>query len=124
MDIKRNLSNCLRAMYESREGSLQEFADELNIPRSTLQSVLAEGNTTMETLMRISESTGIPPDLLLADDSLPGKLGVARWLLRGLNRFDALEAPKQQKLADHINGILEVVVDDRDQADTADRAYI
>lgn len=124
MDIKRNLSNCLRAMYESREGSLQEFADELNIPRSTLQSILAEGNTTMETLMRISESTGIPPELLLADDSLPGKLGVARWLLRGLNRFDTLEAPKQQKLADHINGILEVVVDDRDQADTADRAYI
>ena len=112
MDIKRNLSNCLRAMYESREGSLQEFAYELNIPRSTLQSILAEGNTTMETLMRICESTEIPPELLLADDTMPGKISVARWLLRGLNRFDSMTAPKQQVLADHINGILEVVVDD------------
>ena len=112
MDIKRNLSNCLRAMYEAREGSLQEFADELNIPRSTLQSILAEGNTTMETLMRISESTEIPPELLLTDETMPGKIGVARWLLRGLTRFDSMAAPKQQVLAHHINGILEVVADD------------
>ena len=124
MDIKRNLSNSLRALCEARSLTLQEFAEEINIPRTTLQSIFAEGNTTLETLMRISEGTGLPPEMLLQDDAAPRKIGVARWLLQGVACYDELTEFQQQKLADYIDGIMEVVGNDGVSAGVAaDRAY-
>ena len=125
MDIKRNLSNSLRALCEARNLTLQEFAEEINIPRTTLQAIFAEGNTTLETLMRISEGTGLPPEMLLQDDATPRKISVARWLLHGIECYDALTDYQQQRLADYIDGIMEVVGNEGVSAGVAaDRAYL
>ena len=124
MDIKRNLSNSLKALCEARNITLQELAEEINIPRSTLQSVLAEGNTTLETLGRISDGTGLPPEMLLQNDGASRKVGIARWVLQGIECYDALSDFQQQRLADYIDGIMEVVGNDRVSAGiAADRTY-
>ena len=125
MDIKRNLSNSLRALCEARSLTLQEFAEEINIPRTTLQSIFAEGNTTLETLMRISEGTGLPPEMLLQDDIAPRKISAARWLLQGIECYDALTEFQQQRLADYIDGIMEVVGNGGEPAGiAANQAYL
>ena len=124
VDIKRNLSNSLKALCEARNITLQELAEEIDIPRTTLQSVIAEGNTTLETLGRISDGTGLPPEMLLHNDGASRKIGIARWVLQGIECYDALPELQQQKLADYIDGIMEVVGNDGVSAGVAaDRAY-
>lgn len=48
--------------------SLTEFAQEIGIAKSTVQSILKDGNTTLDTAIRISTALGISLDDLLSED--------------------------------------------------------
>ena len=69
MESINNLSKNLK-VYQNKLGMTQnEFASYLNIPRSTIQSVMAKnGNTTVDTLIRISASLPFSLDVLVLGD--------------------------------------------------------
>ena len=75
MEPNNNLAKNLKAYQHSLGMSQKEFAAHLNVPRSTIQSVMAKnGNTTVDTLIRISVSLPFSlDDLVLGDLSCEPK---------------------------------------------------
>lgn len=60
-----NLAESLKNMRAARNLSLAEFSRELDIPKSTLQSIMEDGQTSLHTAIHISEKLGIPLDMLI-----------------------------------------------------------
>lgn len=67
MEKENFLSENLKACQRSRGMSLMEFAEELDVPKSTLRAILKDGNTTLETAIRIAVNMGIGLDRLVHD---------------------------------------------------------
>ena len=69
MTPNNNLAKNLKAYQHSLGMSQKEFAARLNVPRSTIQTVMAKnGNTTVDTLIRISVSLPFSLDDLVFGD--------------------------------------------------------
>lgn len=98
MKQNQNFARNLEAFQRMKQLTLTEFAGIIGISKTTLRSILNEGNTTLDTAARISEKTGIPLDVLLADERLSGNFEAMRRLVNGLTWFQALGAEKQEKL--------------------------
>lgn len=109
MDKHQIFAKNLKAIREIDQRSLSEFSKELGIPKSTLQSVLNNGNTTLDTALRISEGLDLPLDSLTGDSRLAEKLDVVQYLLQGLSWFQALSAGDQEEIVLHLRKILEVM---------------
>lgn len=62
--------------------SLSDFARELSIPKSTIQAAMADGNTTLDTLIRIANALGVSLDELVFGTVSIEAAGKARCLLR------------------------------------------
>lgn len=62
-DFAKNLD----AIRRSQNLSLAEFAVSLNIPRSTLQDILKDGHTTLDTALRISKERKAPLSVLTGE---------------------------------------------------------
>lgn len=99
----------LEKIREFNGQSLAEFAAEVGIPKSTLQSVRISGHTTLDTAIRISEGLGIPLDSLTGDAALAEKLDVIRYLLRPIDWFQVLSPDEQEEVILHFRKILEVL---------------
>ena len=69
MERRNNLSSNLKRMQAESRKSLAEFAKELGIPQSTLQNIMKEGNTTLDTLMQISLHTDRSLDELVLGEA-------------------------------------------------------
>lgn len=65
MGREHNLSELLSKLQKGANKSQAEFAKELGIPKSTFGAILRTGNTTVDTLLRISKYTGFVPSGLL-----------------------------------------------------------
>lgn len=89
--------------------SLGEFSKELGIPKSTLQTVLEHGNTTLDTAVRISDGLKLPLDTLLNDGLLCEKLDITQHLLGCLDWFRRLSPEDQAAVTLHFGKILEVI---------------
>lgn len=111
MEKRNHLSDNLKAYQKARSLSMAEFSEELGIPKSTMQSIMAEGNATMDTVLRLSERLGVPLDKLVHDEHLSENLGLAQWLLRGLEWYTALPQEKQTAVAFHVNELLKAVAE-------------
>lgn len=109
MDKQRNLAKNLEALRRVNGQSLAEFAKEADIPKSTLQSIRINGNTTLDTAIRISEALGIPLDSLVGDDRLAEKLDIIEHILRSVDWIRPLSSNEREEIADHFRKILEVV---------------
>ena len=59
-----NFAENLRNLRAARNKTVAEFAEELAVPKSTLQKILETGQTTLTTAIQISESIGVPLDTL------------------------------------------------------------
>lgn len=68
MGKEHNLSESLGNLQKEANKSQAEFAKELGIPKSTFGTILRTGNTTVDTLLRISGHTGLTPNELLGYD--------------------------------------------------------
>lgn len=108
MDKHELFAKNLEAIRKINGQSLAEFAGEIGIPKSTLQSVRISGHTTLDTAIRIAEGLGLPLDSLVGDERLAEKLDVVQYLLGGLERFQTLSASEQDEVILHIRKILEV----------------
>lgn len=109
MDKHQNFAKNLSAIQKIKECSLVEFSKEIGVPKSTLQSVLEDGHTTLDTAIRISEGLNIPLDTLLSDDALAQKLDVLHGFIKDLNWFSSLSASNQKEVVFYLNKILEVI---------------
>ena len=98
MEPNNNLSKNLKAYQHSLGMSQKQFAAHLNVPRSTIQSVMAnDGNTTVDTLIRISVSLPFSLDDLLFGD-ISGEAKEEAVCLSGTLKHDADPDPTEQGL--------------------------
>ena len=71
MKRTNHLSENLRA-YQKMKGCTQaEFSAELGVPISTLQTILYSGNTTLDTLLHLSDAMDISLDELVLRQKRP-----------------------------------------------------
>ena len=101
VERNNNLSKNLRAFQQARSQSLAEFSRTLGIPKSTLQSVMLDGNTTLDTLIHLA-------------DALHEKLNFTRCLLSGAAWFSGLPPALQKKLHLYIDEILDLIENNND----------
>lgn len=88
--------------------SLAEFAQEIGVPKSTLQSIRLSGHTTLDTATRIADGLNLPLDSLVGDVQLSEKLDIAEYLLRTVDWFRTLSSSEQEETILHFRNILEV----------------
>lgn len=66
MGIQQNMADMIRMIMKLQKKSLDEFADELQIARSTLQDYLkAQGNPTATMIEHLAQKLGIDPAVLI-----------------------------------------------------------
>ena len=99
MKEQNHLAENLRNYMEMRKISMKEFADELDMPISTLRAVLKEGNTTLHTAMHISQRLGISIDMLISDQNLSEKLFIMNHMQKLIKWFGELSSEKQERVA-------------------------
>ena len=75
MEKSNFLSENLKAYQMAHSKSLLEFSEELGIPKSTIQSIISDGNTTLDTLIRMAKALDASLDELVFGD-LPAKQNI------------------------------------------------
>ena len=104
-----HLSENLKAFQKARQITQAEFARELDVPKSTLQTVMDSGNTTLDTLINISENLNVSLDELVFGAELSNRERLVEALLRSLGWFTEQPADRQTALCYHINNILNLL---------------
>ena len=105
----KNMAKNLKNMRKARGLSLAEFSKELDIPKSTLQSVLADGQTSLNTAIRISEKLRIPLDVLTSGMLSAEQVRVMDGLLSGVEWFSQLPPDKQKETGEHIYALIRII---------------
>lgn len=99
----------LAAIQAYRGQSLEEFALDLGIPKTTLRSVRASGNTTLNTALLIAEGLGVSLDSLVGDAALPEKTQLTRYLIQSFDRLQTLSPKEREEVFRHFHQILAVI---------------
>ena len=89
--------------------SIAEFAKDVDIPKSTLQSVRASGHTTLDTAVRIADGLRLPLDSLTSDQALAEKVDIVQHMLQTVEWFRGLSTDGQDEVLLHFRKILEVL---------------
>ena len=79
MEKTNHLSDNLRAYQYAQGKSLAELSMEFGIARSTVQSVMADGNTTLDTLIRIACAMHCSLDELAASPQNKRMVSAPSW---------------------------------------------
>ena len=87
----------LEAIREYHNQSIAEFAQEVGIAKSTLQSVRISGNSTLDTAIRIADGLDLPLDSLVGDGHLPEKVDIIQYLLRSIGWFQELSGSEREE---------------------------
>ena len=104
-----NLSHNLRAFQQARNSTLTEFSRALSVPKSTLQSVMLDGNTTLDTLIHMAEALDVTLDQLVFGADVDEQCSLTHWLLTGASWYEKQPAARQEKLHYHIDAILDLL---------------
>ena len=112
MKRNNNLSNNLRAFQKARHVTQAEFAQALDVPKSTLQSVMLDGNTTLDTLIHLADALNVTLDELVFEADLPGREGVMRSLLISADWYANLSPEQQKMLCYHLGGLIKLLTRD------------
>lgn len=101
MSLSKNLSENLKAIRKSRKQSITEFADELCIARSSLQTILSgDSNLRMDTVNHIASKLNTDALTLLQDSFSSKQLSTATLLLDSLDSYQKLSEEDRQKAAE------------------------
>lgn len=109
MKRSNNLSNNLKALQKARHVTQAEFAQELDMPKSTLQSVMLDGNTTLDTLIHLADALNVTLDDLVFETDLSGREGLIGSLLVSADWYAGQSAERQELLRYHIGGIMKLL---------------
>lgn len=105
-----NFRENLNALRAARHLSMEGFSRELGIPKSTLQGVLKDGETSLYTASRISNATGIPLSILMEDPISVDEFRTLSSFFVLLDWFAELDPKQQHIAAKAILDILEVLM--------------
>ena len=105
----KNLAESLRNLQKARRLSLAEFSRELDIPKSTLQAILTDGQTSLNTAMRISEKLSIPIDVLTNGVLSAGQIRILDELMLKLEWYDRLSKEKKKEAAEHVYALIQLI---------------
>ena len=111
-----NLSTNLKTLQEGRGQNLTEFSRELCIPKSTLQSVMTDGNTTLDTLIRIANALNTSLDELVFSEMDVEQKDRLLSLLDGLDWYLILPEGRQEQLCYHLREIQKLMVAEKGQS--------
>lgn len=81
MNYPHHFRNNLQALKEERGLSLTGFSQLLDMSRSTLQAVMSDGQTTLDTACRIANALQLPLSTLTGGELLPDKAEVLHSIL-------------------------------------------
>lgn len=109
MEEYNNLARNLRSYKTTKDLTMTELSNELDIPEATLRNVMKEGNTTLHTAIRISRGLGIGLDLLINDESFTDKLFIMDQIQRAGCWLADLPPEKVEKVSALIAEIWEVM---------------
>lgn len=88
---QENLSAKLKALRALRGKSLEEFSEELQVSKTTLQEIESgKGNPTLVTLQLIAKNLGIPASALLGDTPDTSELLTSQLILSALSFVQSL----------------------------------
>ena len=104
-----HLSRNLRSYKAAKNLTTKQLSSELDIPEATLRNVMKDGNTTLDTVIRISKGLDISLDMLINDADLPDKLIVLKQIQRAGSWLAELPPEKSDKIAALIAEIWEVM---------------
>ena len=102
MKRSNHLSKNLKVFQQERGKTQAEFSEELGIPKSTVQAIKVDGNTTVDTLIRMANALNVSlVDLLFGELPLKKIHDVQRFLC-DVGWFMKLNAEKQEKFRYHL----------------------
>ena len=113
MNDPGNFAQRLKAIRQERCLSLTRFAEVLQVPRSTLQSILQCGQTSLDTACRVSNMLKIPLSALVDDGYAGPESEILVHLLHNLSWFICLPRGKQDVVIQKITQLLEVITDEK-----------
>ena len=109
MDECRNFAHNLEAIRRLHNASMAEFSEELDIPRSTLQDVLKDGNASLHTALHIAGQLKVPLSALTGKVIVMKNLDALSVLLNCFEWFAFLPAEDQKTITAHIHAIMDVL---------------
>lgn len=113
--VKKNrLSENLKSYQLHRNKTLTEFSEELMIPKSTLQSLLKDGNTTLDTLIRIQTALGVSLDELVYGEEWVFRKIAEENILKQISWYVELPTEKQEKFRMCFNEMMALVEHDEE----------
>lgn len=109
MDQCYDFAKNLEMIRKINHASIAEFSEELDIPKSTLQDILKDGNTSLHTALHIARQLKVPLSTLTGE-VIPGEnLTALSALLQSFGWFDSLSREDQKVVAKHIRAIMEIL---------------
>ncbi len=99
----------LEMIRKINHASIAEFSEELDVPKSTLQDILRDGNTSLHTALHIARQLNVPLSTLTGEVILRENLTALSALLQSFGWFDSLSGENQKVVADHIHAIMEIL---------------
>lgn len=111
MALKDNLSENIRALRKLHNSSLEEFASEIGISKSSLQTIEKgqDLNPSLGTIETISKSLEVPALSLLSDTYNTDELHIAFILLRTISRVVNLPDDKQQQASNLFDQLIRLL---------------
>ena len=109
---KVRIAENLKSYQELHKYTLAEFAQKLGIPKSTLQSVMQDGNTTVDTLIKIQQGLGMSLDELVYGEMSKVLSGGMHELLKGISRYADMDAAHQERLRNLMNSLFDELKND------------
>ncbi len=103
------LSQNLKAYQSLHKLSLADFSKMLDVPQSTLKAILKDGNTTLETVIRISRKLNCSLDMLIYDKDMPDKLFILHHMEQAGMWFTGLNDEAKEAIAHQVMKVWEVM---------------
>lgn len=109
LDKTRIFAKNLNALRKSHGWSVGDMAAHARIPKSTMQTALTSGRTTLDTAIRIADGLGLSLDSLISDGQLTQKISTTQYLLQAVEWLWALPGGEQEEVVQHVQRILELI---------------
>ena len=110
MERINRLAENLRIYQRERGKTMAEFSAELGIARSTLQSVMMDGNTTADTLIRVANGLNVTLDeLVFGDGSKPAQTDRMQGMLDHMDFYVRMSAQKRLRFREYLDKLLNLL---------------
>ena len=113
MEMTNRLSENLKKYQRLHNQTWVELSEELSVPKTTLQSLLKDGNTTWVTLMRIQQMLGITLDELVYGTDWIAKLYTEQKLLSNMAWYMKMPEEDREFFRYHLNEMMKILESQR-----------